>query len=244
MAVLANAQMTLGAAPGTGVFALGSATPGAQSFAAAGATEGLLVSYRAEEGAVWEIGVGTYQAAPARLVRTSVLASSADNVAATFTAAAIVSAVLLPGDIQAPLGFTPVRQGGGVGQGGNPLYLGWGSGKLLGQVDGLALGAIWTDQSCPVNKATNGYQVLASGLIRQWGYSEAASDVAITLPVTFPMNITSIHATIVYQGDPSDVYGISAAPNNLSSISFFKRRVNSGVVSVAPNPFYWTAEGY
>ncbi|MBB5442949.1 MULTISPECIES: hypothetical protein [unclassified Paraburkholderia] len=47
-----------------------------------------------------------------------------------------VAAILNKPAIQPPLGFTPVQQGGGAGQGNNKLYLGWdGSGHILGQID-------------------------------------------------------------------------------------------------------------
>jgi hypothetical protein len=37
--------------------------------------------------------------------------------------------------VQAPLGFTPVEQGGGIGQGTNKVYIGWDSGGLRATVD-------------------------------------------------------------------------------------------------------------
>ncbi|HEX7856034.1 MAG TPA: hypothetical protein VF503_20315 [Sphingobium sp.] len=43
-------------------------------------------------------------------------------------------------DITGRLGFTPVRQGGGAGQGSNVVYIGWGGGRLKGQVDAYDLG--------------------------------------------------------------------------------------------------------
>jgi len=39
------------------------------------------------------------------------------------------------------IGYTPVQQGGGTGQGSNKVYIGWGGGSLRGQVDGTDLGS-------------------------------------------------------------------------------------------------------
>lgn len=50
--------------------------------------------------------------------------------------------------VQSYLGFTPVRQGGGNGQGGNVVYFGWDTGGagLRVQVDALDLGLVWTER--------------------------------------------------------------------------------------------------
>ena len=48
----------------------------------------------------------------------------------TFTASGITNAAVIAG-----LGFTPVQQGGGVGQLGNKIFLGWDGGGLRLQVD-------------------------------------------------------------------------------------------------------------
>ncbi|QNJ57340.1 tail fiber [Pseudomonas phage Dolphis] len=45
---------------------------------------------------------------------------------------------------QAPLGFTPVQQGGGSGQGTNKIYLGWSGGGLKAQVDNTDYGVLWS----------------------------------------------------------------------------------------------------
>ncbi|GEP11824.1 hypothetical protein [Methylobacterium gnaphalii] len=99
MALLVNAQMTLASAPGTGDFALSAAVAGAQTFAAAGMVDGAYCTYRAEEGAGWEIGVGQYNAAVKFLSRAYVLASSAGASKVAFGAAAVVSQVAAPADL-------------------------------------------------------------------------------------------------------------------------------------------------
>ena len=55
---------------------------------------------------------------------------------------------------QASLGFTPVQQGGGTGQGTNKIYIGWATSQLFLQVDATNFGATW-----PINisgTASNG----------------------------------------------------------------------------------------
>lgn len=63
------------------------------------------------------------------------------------------------------LGFTPVQQGGGVGQGTNKIYLGWGSGSRLRlQVDNVDIGGIVTDTVAGnAQLALNGYAVRRNG---------------------------------------------------------------------------------
>ncbi|WP_233869721.1 hypothetical protein [Paraburkholderia adhaesiva] len=46
-----------------------------------------------------------------------------------------VAAILNKPAIQAPLGFTPVQQGGGIGQGTNKVYIGWDGSGLGATVD-------------------------------------------------------------------------------------------------------------
>jgi hypothetical protein len=46
-------------------------------------------------------------------------------------------------EIPAALGFTPVQQGGGAGQGTNKLYIGWSASNLLLQVDVTNFGNTW-----------------------------------------------------------------------------------------------------
>jgi hypothetical protein len=50
------------ATTGTGTLTLGAADPFAQSFTAAGLSNGDVIEYLVEEGTAWEIGLGTYNA--------------------------------------------------------------------------------------------------------------------------------------------------------------------------------------
>ena len=45
---------------------------------------------------------------------------------------------------QASLGFTPVQQGGGAGQGANKIHIGWGASGLKAQIDALDYGTLWS----------------------------------------------------------------------------------------------------
>lgn len=96
------AQMTVASAPGTGAITLGSAVSGFQSFAAAGAATGQLVSYAIQDTAgAFEYGRGTYSSTGPTLTRTTILGSSNSGSAINATAAAIVTATALAEDLNA-----------------------------------------------------------------------------------------------------------------------------------------------
>jgi hypothetical protein len=93
-------KMTVSGTPGTGTITLGSAVAGFQSFAGAGVSNADTVPYIIEDGAAWEIGVGTYTSSGTTMSR-SVTASSNSGNAINATSAAIVMISPLAADLQA-----------------------------------------------------------------------------------------------------------------------------------------------
>lgn len=88
---LDRVRQAVASAPGTGSATLGAATAGLyQTFAQAGATNGMLVNYVLEDGNAWEYGVGTYSASGPSLARTTIAASSNGGAAITASASAVV----------------------------------------------------------------------------------------------------------------------------------------------------------
>lgn len=115
---------------------------------------------------------------------------------------------LAPEYAQAALGYTPVRQGTGVGQLNNLVNLGWSSlSALKATVDTSDLGRIWTDSLMSVLVSTSGYFKLPfSGgtIIVQWTSVDlgATADKVFTWPVAFPNALLS-HANAIETGDAS-----------------------------------------
>lgn len=85
-------------------------------------------------------------------------ANSATNATANITVPTTASDI----GAQPALGFTPVQQGGGTGQGSNKIYIGWdNAGNLKAQVDGTDMGGIVTTGAAsssilPVSKGGTG----------------------------------------------------------------------------------------
>lgn len=94
---------------------LAAAVTGYQTFAAAGAVTGDIISYSIQDGAAWEIGWGTYNSTGPTLTRNPIHSSNA-NAAISMTANAEVVATIRPADLIA------ASMGGGVG--GPPMYNG------------------------------------------------------------------------------------------------------------------------
>ncbi|WP_156911726.1 hypothetical protein [Kaistia adipata] len=91
------------ATTGTGTIALGAAVTDVirgyyQTFGAAGVANGDVVPYLIEDGASWEIGIGTYVASGTQLQRTTVLSNSAGATSAiSLSGAAEVAIALIEG---------------------------------------------------------------------------------------------------------------------------------------------------
>ena len=87
--------------PGTSDFVLGTPASGYQSFASAipGITTGYTVRYVIEDGSNWEIGTGTYNTTGPKIVRTTVIQSSAGGTTlVNFTSAATIMLSVAAGD--------------------------------------------------------------------------------------------------------------------------------------------------
>ena len=103
-------------------------------------TSGLVPPATAGQQESFLTGGGEYKPA---LTKISDSVSSTDSTTAA-SAKAVKTAYDLANSKQANLGFTPVQQGGGAGQEGNKIYIGWSAAGLKAQADALDLGNIVT----------------------------------------------------------------------------------------------------
>lgn len=141
--------------------------------------------------------------------------------------------------------FTPVEQGGGVGQTTNKVRIGWTvPNKLNAQVDGLELGAIWCDQYSPKLFSGNGYQKFANGFTIQWGYVNPSTG---SQAFNFPTVFGALYCVqITPAGGASDstliAQWISAQSNSGFTVST-RAALAGGSVSSGPFPGFWMAVG-
>ncbi len=98
MAKLFNRAKMTTATTGSGTVTLGSASNGFQTFAAAGVSNGDVVQYVIEEGANFEIGVGTYSSTGTSLTRSPTESSNSNN-AITLAGQATVSITAVADDL-------------------------------------------------------------------------------------------------------------------------------------------------
>lgn len=110
MAKLFNRVRQATATTGTGAVTLGAAVTGFQTFAAAGAATGDVVSYAIEDGTAWEVGTGTYNATAGTITRT--LVASSTGALLSLSGAAQIFSTALAADI-APdfVSYTPTIAG-------------------------------------------------------------------------------------------------------------------------------------
>ncbi|MBD9621898.1 hypothetical protein IB279_02955 [Ensifer sp. ENS06] len=148
---------------------------------------------------------------------------------------------------QAALGFTPVQQGGGVGQGSNKLFLGWNNSALKATVDSFDLGKVWTDSAVLWSAATSGYYKLPNGFMLQWGYDPTGSgDFRKIFPVAFPVTCFTAVATMASSDLPSTT-AVTVSTSNVDKFGFdIRARAvnNGGSVGGAGQGALWLAVGY
>lgn len=153
---------------------------------------------------------------------------------------------------QAALGYTPVQNGGGIGQtasGANVLKLGYatGGGGTKLTVDATDLGTVWTDNLAGKLFTGNGYQKLPSGLIIQWGSINAGGnlDPTVTFPVAFPNAVLVVTATALGYGGTGAGYAVSTSSPQPGYFAVYPRYLtNGGGVAQASVYVFWIAIGY
>lgn len=98
-------KMTVSGTPGTGDITLNAASPGFQTFAAAGVSVGDVVSYTIEDGTAFEVGQGTYLSG-AVLRRSVIQTSSNAGAAISATSSAVVFITATASDFQGSVSLT------------------------------------------------------------------------------------------------------------------------------------------
>ena len=135
--------------------------------------------------------------------------SLADSTTAA-SAKAVKTAYDLANSKQANLGFTPVQQGGGAGQEGQKIYIGWSPSGLKAQADALDLGNIVTTSAGCMkapSAANADYAISAGRVIKTngspldfvwsgqegqpawvWGSNEPGTTAYVYSPARFSVN--------------------------------------------------------
>jgi hypothetical protein len=148
----------------------------------------------------------------------------------------------------APLGYVPVQQGTGVGQGGSTVKVGWKTNNLGLTVDTSDLGNFWGDWVAAASNTANGYQRFPNGLFLQWGMSaQTPADYVQTFPIAFPNACLSVVACTNFDGMAGDAFiGVAATQVTASQFVIRKRVIQGGSVTSVnyEYPITWLAVGY
>jgi len=180
MANLFNRAKMTTATTGAGTITLGSASAGYQSFADAGVTNGVSVRYVIEDGANWEIGVGTYTSSGTTLSRgPSQSTNSGAAIVLSGSAAVFISAVsedLVPYTSGTPIAVSVGGTGVSTSTGSGAVVLGTGP-TITGAALNGTVGAT-TPSTGAFTTVTASTSVLSSGT-GGVGYSTGAG-VAVT----------------------------------------------------------------
>lgn len=115
-----------------------------------------------------------------------------------------VTSITGSANYQTALGFTPVQQGGGTGQGANKVYIGWASSVLNLQVDATNFGSTWPiGISGTAAKASTLSQNGGTGLAMTFNYvgqvsqptwlwgTNDGTNIAVWNPANFSVNYAS-----------------------------------------------------
>ena len=147
---------------------------------------------------------------------------------------------------QQALNFTPIQQGGGSGQTSNTIKIGWSPNGLKAQIDISDQGFFWLGQQATSSFSPNGFQILPSGLIIQWGNTNINGFVSF--PMAFPNNCLSISGSgngmFVFPGNPWE-FAYSLMASNLTKTGFTNNNPGPGGGSGGYNQTqYYIAIGF
>ncbi|WP_051440597.1 gp53-like domain-containing protein [Ensifer aridi] len=146
------------------------------------------------------------------------------------------------------VGFTPVQQGGGAGQGANKIFIGWAGTELKFQVDNVDQGMVWGNYRATFIQAQSGYIKFPNGFIIQWGTNFTSnSDFTILFPVVFPGACVGVFPNIV--NNPANTQSLFAASvGNITTSQFdiHKRwaQAGGGLGPAVSEVFCWVAVGW
>lgn len=153
------------------------------------------------------------------------------NAATATTASGLTAGVAV-----ANIGYTPLQQGGGSGQGTNKVYIGWSGSGLKAQVDASDQGVFWLGQEAIYNGGNSGYQRLPSGVYIQWGYFDQTGSVTAVLFTTpFPGVCWNVQITI------ANAAGSISAPGVADVTRFGFNCLRDPAAS--NTPIFWMALG-
>ncbi|CAO4174967.1 gp53-like domain-containing protein [Methylorubrum populi] len=149
---------------------------------------------------------------------------------------------------QAALGFTPIQQGGGGGQGENKIYLGYSSAlsSLRAQVDATDFGRVWTDYAAGNVLAGAGYQKFPNGLILQWSSVQVSdADFTATFPIAFPNACFGVVPAVTYPTGSDTAYAVSVDDVRKNLVNLRCRVTRAGTTQAqGALPVRYLAWGY
>lgn len=208
---------------------------GYQRFASVffGLTDTGLVYYTCDDGIDFEVGWGTLTAGPPDVLARDHIVSSSNGGSPVAWGPGTRNIYLTPS-----AAFLVLRDTTGAIQ----CTDGAATVAEANHLDSGAPGQIWHSGRAPSLIATNGYQVVPSGKIEQWGVVVAiAADSAITVnfPMAFPTAVFGVTVTPKFlAGDPNTVNtGIVSASATLTQLT-----INNGISQI--RDFFWQAIGH